>query len=205
MRVKLIKILFLVIAFSLFINIEKVISETTQAGSSKTDKQKSNKINPASQKPPLGIREIKFGMPCEDIKKVSGVDCPDLVFFNGHTDTCSYCEQYTTIKGVYIKVQYGFTESKTLERISGTFDTNNFESIKNAVIEKWGKPNTIETGIKYNSYGAKVENLILKWELPDGTMLLESVGSKINEGFLGMLSNLYLQKKKEYRDKSPGF
>lgn len=175
------KIIILSCILLLFVNIEQINSKTTQ-------------------KPPIGVQGIILRMAYDDAKKIIIQNGQSLeIDFTG-----AFLKYFTTIKDVKVEINCIFKKS-ILDAILIKFPSYQFETIKNATVEKWGKPKKIDTQIKQNSLGAKVESLELTWDFPDGAIYLQSIGEKIDEGQLNMTSIEYIKEFNARKNNSPGF
>ncbi len=117
------------------------------------------------------------------------------------------CHQPFEIKNVLVDV-YFFFEDNVLDRISFFFSSKNYEIIKEALIEKYNKPEC-SYKILQNRMGAKFEDETCIWKLVNGVVVISRYGgSDLDNGVAFFESPEAYKRHKEEKRKQrslPGF
>jgi|WetSurMetagenome_2_1015567.scaffolds.fasta_scaffold00088_54 hypothetical protein len=123
---------------------------------------------------------------------------------------CAYqnaCEGIFEIKGVTVKVQFGF-EGEILTRIKILFSPRNYEILRSALVDKYGKPTDTKSEILRTAMGVRANNESSSWLLSGGFISVHRYDGRIDEGSIAFLSSDYVARymqKKEADKSAPGF
>lgn len=74
----------------------------------------------------------------------------------------------TTYAGERVEQINAYFYNDRLSRISLNFPAASFDAISKAMVEKYGKPSRQERQTVGNRFGARFENLTLRWNMKDG-------------------------------------
>jgi hypothetical protein len=83
-------------------------------------------------------------------------------------------------------------ESK-LSGVLLSFESKNYETVKDILVERYGKPTSTQHEPYKTQGGAESTNEILMWKGPHSSIYLTRFGSRITEGFARMGSNESLE------------
>lgn len=151
---------------------------------------------------PLEFRGIKMGVSKTEVLSQKNIRLNDCF------SDC--CHIYEPIKNIDVKVFYCFTEEKELlDHIIMYFNPDDYPTLKQALIGKYGKtPKIIKRAVQ-NRMGAGFQGEVAVWNFKSGdSILITKYGNTLEEGVIMFESKEYnqAQKEKEKKDKAaPGF
>lgn len=157
-------------------------------------------VSPVFAEEPLSFRDIKMGMTKDEVQsKIQQYDC---------FEKC--CASEEDIKGKKVEIRYCFTENEgLLDHIFMNFAPGDYEDLKEALIEKFGKPKDIIERRVQNKMGAIFKNESVFWNFKRGdTVAISRYGSSIDKGFIVFASKEFNDKyeaKNKKAKTSPGF
>ena len=162
---------------------------------------------------PLEFRGIKMGNTRADVYNKLRIPDENGIKYFSERDAkfcieMGICFATFHIKGVRVKTLFNFNVVQELELITFEFDPSKYETLKEALIEKYGDKFMSKDETVQNRMGAKFQNETISWELSDGLVSLSRYGSKIDKGFAYIGSRDYvdsLKERKEKQKKAPGF
>jgi hypothetical protein len=94
------------------------------------------------------------------------------------------CYGYDTLAGINVFMGRSYNNLR-LYMVIATFDEGSFDTVLQAMIAKYGKPDAVETKKWQSRGGATFDNQIASWRFKGGGKLsLESMGSKVGESRL---------------------
>lgn len=175
----------------------------------------------AMAKEPLGFREFHLGMKkdealkklphCEDFEKY--IDTMIGKVLSGDKDYsagCFYKDEFIytffDIKEIRISVNFQFKNEK-LVMIAFNFKPKEYDVLKEALIQKFGKPTKKEHEILQNAMGASFHNEALTWFFPNGTVAIGKYTDDIEHGLalISPVTNKELNQIKKKKQAAPGF
>jgi hypothetical protein len=130
---------------------------------------------------PLGVRDVNIGM-----DKMEVVD-----LLKGHKDSkCedNYCTEYAfVIKPVQIQYYFGRKTGKLIS-MRLTYRNRFNDAMLSGLKEKFGPPIGQRTKVWQNLVGAKFDNTEWIWEFAEGSIVLDQIGEKMDDGVIIMTS-----------------
>jgi len=82
-------------------------------------------------------------------------------------------------------------KDKKLVSVHLTFDSEQFENLADAMMERFQKPETDERQIVQNRMGARFDNRVIRWQRNDGYLILKKRDETIDEGSVLLISMQY--------------
>ena len=151
---------------------------------------------------PLEFREFKMGMTRQEVESKIKKDL-------SKREGCfkDMCSKHFDIKGVPVDALFIFTED-TLNEIGFAFKPTNYKALKDALIEKYGKPTQVEKELLQNNMGATFEGESASWKMKNGEVIISQYNGSTELGSILMHSPEYIKQNNEKRkdDKAkPGF
>lgn len=123
---------------------------------------------------------------------------------------CFYMNQYIytyfDIKEIRISVNFQF-ENEKLVMIAFNFKPGEYDVLKEALIQKFGKPTKKERDTLQNAMGANFENEALAWFFPNGSVAIKKYTDNIDDGqaVITSTTNKQLKIREKQRKAAPGF
>jgi len=134
----------------------------------------------------------KLGVRCMDSKQEPG----------------GFCFGETTITQTKAEVHVNYDADNIVERISLTFSPDSFGTVKAALIEKFGKPDSDKTDKVQNGMGAIFEQNTVTWlkngDMNGDMMYLHKYGKTVTESKLVIVSKASVKKTMESAAKRKG-
>ena len=120
----------------------------------------------ARQKP-LEFKGLQIGkmVSREEVKEATGIACED-----GH-ETISVCNGRVSIATVGGMANIVLSRAGVLERVAISIDSEDFDGVFLALVEKFGNPQRLSEPILQNGYGATFKDLRAIWTRPQGVQL----------------------------------
>ena len=109
-----------------------------------------------------------------------------------------WCGGGVTIGGKDGFAHVNLDKKRVVESISIKFKPDDFDSVSEAIIKKYGKPKVLKSIIS-NAMGASFAQVEMEWKNKTAIMVLRKYDDKIDEGNLWVVTN---KKLKEYDQKN---
>jgi hypothetical protein len=116
----------------------------------------------------------------EQVKEQTGVKC------GGGVNGTNVCTGYSTIVGKQAFTNILIDAEGKVQRIIVDFDSNNYDQVAAALLQKFGEPSKREVSTVQNRVGGKFTQEQLRWEAGENQVLLERYSSKITKSMLYM-------------------
>jgi hypothetical protein len=97
------------------------------------------------------------------------------------TTTCGFMEK--GFAGIDATPVITLVDRK-IARIGVLFDEKDFGTLADALKARWGAPSSSSAPMVQNRAGSSFQNLVYGWTFPEGTMLLERLGLRVDQGDL---------------------
>lgn len=122
---------------------------------------------PAARQKPLEFKGLQIGKKVsrEQVKEATGIDCED-----GH-DVISVCNGRVSIATVGGMANIVLSRAGVLERVAISIDSEDFDGVLLALVEKFGTPQRLLEPILQNGHGATFKDLRAIWTRPQGVQL----------------------------------
>ncbi len=105
----------------------------------------------------------------------------------GCAEIVTACSGTSTLIGRDVSV-YVSLEKDVVSSIHVDFNPNDYDSIKDALVKKFGKPKSVKKSILGNAMGAKFNQIELLWEDEIGIMHFNKYSRVITKGALSMIT-----------------
>lgn len=152
-----------------------------------------------AQSVPLEIKGVPFGAtPAELMVKIPGTKCSgNECLFSG-----SYAERISFGPATTRWIMFYLSDGKLANAQVGISAIDHFPVVI-ALTEKYGKPTSEKSVPVQNRMGAKFDNHVATWNLPDGVIEAKERNGTVDSGWVIMSTTQYLKdKEKELIDKS---
>lgn len=153
---------------------------------------------------PIGVQDINVGMTkTETIEKLKARKIANC------NEKRNYCTESAFIKRpVFITYSFGETTGK-LESIHMWFYNKFYDGMLDGLKEKYSKPTTTRKTLWQNKAGATFDNIETIWQMPEGDIVLSTLGQSVDKGEITMISKSVTEQesanKREFDKKQPGF
>lgn len=105
----------------------------------------------------------------------------------GCAERVTLCSGTSTLIGRDVSVHV-WLEKDIVSTIHIDYNPNDFDSIKDALVKKFGKPKSVKKSILGNAMGAKFNQVELRWEDKVGVMSFDKYSNVITKGTLNMIT-----------------
>jgi hypothetical protein len=146
---------------------------------------------------PLGIRYFKIGMHKSIAVLKETMECVSDYCFVGDF----------VIKDHKVELALKFTDEQELSIITAKYNGRFHKDMLLAISEKYGEPTEHETVEWKNAAGAKFDNKVFRWVLPEGTITAWSIAKKLSEAQFMIVGSNYrdsLNREQERKKALPG-
>lgn len=130
---------------------------------------------------PDGFRGVPWGTNRETVKEQMGLTNPNC-FMASESTTAYVCSGTITVGGVEATVGAGFSDADALISVVLFFESKDFDQMKAAFLERYGKPTSRETPTIQNRMGAKFEQERLLWTGTKVVISLSRYADSIDKG-----------------------
>ena len=135
----------------------------------------------------------------ENIEDELGITCRETSKANGF-----YCTGDTTIAGGEASISIFLDKDYTVETIKVKFLPVNFEDVKIALLDKFGKPKLSYEETLQNVMGAEFIQQRVSWQNKTSYMYLDKYDDKIDESSLFFATNKFSEEAEKHSQKKKG-
>lgn len=126
----------------------------------------------SEQPQPYDVKGVKLGSPLAEWRQGQGAACKEMP--TGKTDEVSYICLGATYAGIKVQEVVGFFKGRLSSFYFGV-SHDNYETLRDALKQKFGQPEKTEQKTYQNSYGAAFSGEYLLWSNGVSSITLEEI------------------------------